>query len=86
MKSFFIIDNINCGGCATSVTKQLETIYAISNIEIEIATGKVSFTCQDDIGRLSVATVLKRSGYPLAGKGWTLSAAKSIANSTYSDI
>lgn len=86
MKSFFIIDNTDCDGCTTSITKQLETIDSISNIDIEIATGKVSFTCQDEIGRLSVATVLKRSGYPLTGKGWTLTAAKSVGSSPHNNI
>lgn len=78
MKSYVIVDNVRCNGCAATIKKEIEKINTVSEVHVEIETGKVSFTCEDDNCRFNVATTLKKSGYPLAGKGSKIDAAKSV--------
>lgn len=78
MNSYVTVDNVRCNGCATTISKQLDLIPTISNVIVEIKTGKISFTCLDDRCTLSVVSVLKKCGYPLSGKGSKVDMAKSV--------
>lgn len=61
--------NIKCGGCANTITKSLEWIWA-SNIQVDIATQTVSF----DWDEVKVSEKLTSLWYPQANS----EAAKSI--------
>lgn len=77
MKSHVFIDNIKCGGCANTISKKIKEIPSVSNVEINIDTGQVTFNCENDACRLEVLSTLARWGYPLSGTGSRLDSAKS---------
>lgn len=80
MKSHVFVDNVKCSGCATTITNKVEAIPTISDVVVDVATGKVSFNCNDDSCRMSVISSLKKWGYPLSGTGSKVDSAKSIVS------
>ena len=44
MTNSITVQNIKCGGCANSIQKKLSNITGVSNIEIDIEEGKISWT------------------------------------------
>lgn len=80
MRSDTYIDNIKCGGCANSITKKLEASTGITNVEVDVEEGKVSFEYKDDQGRTDAITALKKMGYPEKGQGNRIDNAKSFVS------
>ena len=80
MKIHIFVDNIKCGGCAATITKKVGAIENISNVEVDVESGKVSFNCEDDTCRLDVLSTLKKWGYPQTGTGSKLDNAKSFVS------
>ena len=80
MKTHIFVDNIKCGGCAATITKKVSAINNISNVEVDVDSGKVSFNCEDDSYRLDVISTLKKWGYPQTGTGTKLDNAKSFVS------
>jgi len=72
MKNTLEILNLKCGGCANSVKKGLMTIDGISNIEVDVEQGKVSFDAEDDAATVLVKEKLSHMGYPELGDANTL--------------
>ncbi|MBD0835417.1 heavy-metal-associated domain-containing protein [Aestuariibaculum suncheonense] len=64
MQTTIIIQNLKCGGCANTITNNLENIDEISDIQIDLEKSTVSFNCDNEIGVVKVETKLKALGYP----------------------
>ncbi|MEE9438151.1 MAG: heavy metal-associated domain-containing protein [Saprospiraceae bacterium] len=80
MKTYTIVDNIKCNGCAGRIKTKLSQLDHITNIEINIEEGKVLFECIDDVSKLQVITLLKSMGYPQKGQGSKIDNAKSYVS------
>ena len=80
MKTHIFVDNIKCGGCAATITKKVSAIENISNVKVDIESGKVSFNCVNDTSRLDVLSTLKKWGYPQSGTGSKIDNAKSFVS------
>jgi copper chaperone CopZ len=80
MKTHIFVDNIKCDGCASTITKKVSAIENISNVEVDVESGKVSFNCADDACKLNVISTLKKWGYPQSGQGTKLDNAKSFVS------
>lgn len=63
------VDNIKCGGCAGSISKNLKDLVNIHNIEVDIEQGMVAFNTDDESGQVveSVKAALLKMGYPETG-------------------
>lgn len=65
----FFIENVKCNGCKNTIMKELKKQDNITNVDVEIATGKVHLVYEggeETLGR--VKSRLKRKGYPEKGK------------------
>ncbi|MFT4536837.1 MAG: copper chaperone [Saprospiraceae bacterium] len=80
MKTHIYVDNIKCGGCASTITTKVSAIENISYVEVDVESGKVSFNCPDDTCKLDVISTLKKWGYPQFGIGTKLDNAKSFVS------
>jgi copper chaperone len=60
------VDNLKCGGCANTITKSLEKIVGINNVNVDIDQGIVSFD-GDALLRDDAVKKLDGLGYPLRG-------------------
>lgn len=64
MKSHIFVEKLNCQDHATTVAETLEALRSVSEVNVDIETGKVSFICQDDICRMDVLSALRQLSYP----------------------
>lgn len=64
MRTSIQAQNIVCGGCASTITTELSTIKSISNLQVDVESGKVSFDHLSDDDISTVKNKLKTLGYP----------------------
>jgi copper chaperone len=74
------VENIKCGGCASTITRRLNELDAVSDCQVEVETGVVSIT-GDESSKKEVTQVLLNLGYPESGTAEGLKAAKAKAKS-----
>jgi len=64
MKTAIFVQNLKCGGCAHTISSKLVEIKNISNLNIDIDEGKVSFEYSNENDAFQVKEKLKALGYP----------------------
>jgi copper chaperone CopZ len=67
MQTQIIVQNLKCGGCANTISKHLNALEKVSNVEIEAEVSTVSFTYEDELTLTLVQNKLKQLGYPIVG-------------------
>ena len=60
------VKGMSCGHCAAAVTKALEALPGVSQVQVDLASGRVSFASAGAISREELARVIKAAGYELA--------------------
>ena len=63
----FLAENIKCNGCVKNITEGLEKIADVSNISVDIPSGKVEFDYVGSEKRKFFAQLLSDLGYPEKG-------------------
>lgn len=58
--------DIVCGGCAGSIKKALGGIEGVSEIDVDVATKKVTVNHSEDVSREKIVDALDRAGYSVA--------------------
>ncbi len=74
------VENIKCGGCASTITKNLQSDERINQVEIDIEQGLVKIDATED-AREEFTQALLKMGYPASGSAEGLEAAKAKAKS-----
>lgn len=67
METTLYIQNLKCGGCANTITKNLSTIEGIQNITVNVEESAVGFSYANDDQLNTVKDKLKVLGYPEDG-------------------
>lgn len=57
---------IVCGGCASSIKKALGNVAGVSDVDVDLATKKVTVKHDSDVSREKIADALDRAGYSVA--------------------
>lgn len=79
MKESLIIQNLKCGGCASTVIKQLQTLEGVSGVDVNVENSEVNFELASQNLLEKVQKQLKKIGYPVVGEANSLtSKAKSF--------
>ena len=60
------IANLKCGGCATTITKELNAIKGVSNVIVNNDTDSVEVTYEEKVDRKEITAKLHHLGYPEA--------------------
>lgn len=80
MKQEVNIENLKCGGCASTIIKGLTAIEGVENVNVDIETSVVSFS-SNDTTLTNVKEKLSKLGYPEVGdKNTVLHKAKSFVS------
>ncbi len=79
MKSI-IVENIKCGGCANSITKALNNLKDVDNININIETGQIQFSADQENTMQLVENILFKMGYPKQGDNTLVAKTKSYVS------
>ena len=74
------VENIKCGGCASTISNKLTPLDYVDACEIDIEKGIVTIT-GDAAHKAEAALVLLKAGYPETGTAEGLKAAKAKAKS-----
>jgi len=61
------VKGMSCAHCAAAMTKALESLPGVSNIQVDLAGGRVSYECAAPIPREDLDRVVKAAGFELAG-------------------
>ncbi len=66
MEQIIEVDNIKCGGCASTIKKKLTEAHALESVEVDIEQGAVTLTAAS-IDMEAVEATLRGIGYPRKG-------------------
>lgn len=80
MKHVIEVENIKCGGCASTIEKQLRKLNTVNAVSIDIEAGRVTVEAAATDREQLVATLLK-NGYPEKGTAEGIKAAQARARS-----
>lgn len=59
------VKGMSCGHCAAAVTKALEALPGVSQVSVDLNTGKVSFATASPISQKDLSRVIKAAGYEM---------------------
>ena len=57
---------IVCGGCASSIKKALGNIAGVGEVEVDVASKKVTVNHGESVSRETIVDALDRAGYSVA--------------------
>ena len=74
MNTTIYIQNLKCGGCANTVTKNLTTINDITEVEVNVDESSVTFNYENEDALNRAKETLQKLGYPEDGEANSLTA------------
>jgi copper chaperone len=60
------VKGMSCGHCAAAVTRALQSLPGVSQVEVDLASGRVRYQSPGPVLREDLARVIKAAGYELA--------------------
>lgn len=57
------VKGMSCGHCAAAVTKALNSLPGVSEVQVDLASGRVTFQSAGPVSPEEVARVIKAAGY-----------------------
>lgn len=67
METTITVDNLKCGGCASTITKKLKEIAEINSVNVLTENGQINITHSNNLNIQYVKDVLHHLGYPETG-------------------
>ena len=80
MKIEIQVENIKCGGCASTIRKNILNDSRVENVEVDVEQGVVLIESRED-ARDDYTAALLKMGYPETGTAEGIAAAKARAKS-----
>lgn len=74
------VENIKCGGCASSIMSGLEALEGVTSVNVDVAQGRITVAGDDSLRQAVIARLLIL-GYPEVGSAAGLAAARARAKS-----
>ena len=72
MNTLITVQNLKCGGCANTITKKLQTMEDVSNVNINVEENTVFISYSKEETYAQVVSALKTMGYPEENESNTL--------------
>ena len=63
----YTVTGMTCGHCVSSVTEEVTGLPGVTDVQVELATGKVTVTADQPVGEEQVRAAVEEAGYSLAG-------------------
>jgi copper chaperone CopZ len=81
METIIYVQNLKCGGCANTITKNIASIENVTNLVVNVEESSVVFNYENDANLAEVKNKLQSLGYPEDGQANSLgSKAKSYVS------
>jgi copper chaperone CopZ len=62
----YTVTGMTCGHCASSVQGELRQLPGVSDVQVDVATGKVTVTSVQPLDDAAVAAAVDEAGYAVA--------------------
>lgn len=72
MDTLITVQNLKCGGCANTITKKIQTMEDVSNVNINVEDNTVFISYSKEETYAQVVSALKTMGYPEENESNTL--------------
>jgi copper chaperone len=59
------VKGMSCGHCAAAVTKALQSLIGVTEVQVDLATGRVSYQSAAPVPPEELGRVIKAAGYEL---------------------
>jgi copper ion binding protein len=64
--STYTVTGMSCEHCVRAVTEEVSAIAGVRDVEVDLASGRVSVTSERELTRSEVAEAVDEAGYQLA--------------------
>jgi len=61
----YTVTGMTCGHCASSVREEVGAITGVTDVAVDVPAGKVTVTCDNELGADSVRAAVEEAGYQL---------------------
>ncbi len=61
------VTGMTCGHCVSSVTEEVSELPGVSDVAVELATGRLTLTADRELATDEVRAAVEEAGYSLAG-------------------
>ncbi|MFH9353790.1 heavy-metal-associated domain-containing protein [Kitasatospora sp. NPDC017646] len=67
-RAVFQVKGMTCGHCVSSVTAELKKVTGVTEVAVDLATGRVTVDSAAPLADTDVATAIDEAGYDLIGR------------------
>ena len=67
-ESVHTVNGMTCGHCVSSVTEEISRISGVSNVSVDLPTGRVTITSSTPVALDDVRAAVAEAGYELAAE------------------
>ena len=61
------VSGMTCGHCVSSVTEEVSELAGVSDVQVDLAAGRLTVTADQPVGADEVRTAVEEAGYTLVG-------------------
>lgn len=61
------VSGMTCGHCVSSVTEEVSELAGVSDVQVDLASGRLTVTADQPVGADEVRTAVEEAGYTLVG-------------------
>ncbi|MCW2714233.1 MAG: Heavy metal transport/detoxification protein [Frankiales bacterium] len=61
------VGGMTCGHCVSSVTEEVSELPGVSDVQVDLATGRLTVTAAEPVGTDRVRAAVEEAGYTLLG-------------------
>ena len=65
----YTVSGMTCAHCVSSVSSEVGALSGVSDVQVDLATGKVTVTSEQPLDVEAVRGAVQEAGYELAGAG-----------------
>lgn len=64
----YTVNGMTCGHCVSSVKEEVGEVTGVTGVEVDLATGLLTVTSDEPVGRDLIASAVKDAGYELVDR------------------
>ena len=61
----YTVRGMTCGHCAQSVTEEVTKIPGVQDVQVDVASGRVTVSSEQPVAETEVASAVEEAGYEL---------------------
>ena len=63
----YTVSGMTCGHCVSSVTEEVSELAGVSDVQVDLTSGRLSVTADQPLGPDAVRAAVEEAGYQLTG-------------------